>query len=344
MPHDTNDLKNSDFQPEGRKQDHIELAFASATEAAMNDDRFSYEPMLSAHLSALEPTEFLGKTFNAPFWVSSMTGGTEKASKINKNLATVAGRFGFGMGLGSCRSLLYSNEHLADFDVRKYLGDKMPLYANLGIAQVEQLIANGNVQVIKDLVKKVSADGLIVHVNPLQEWLQPSGDRFTTSPIETIKQLLEKLDLPVIVKEVGQGMGMKSMEELLKLPLEAIEFAAFGGTNFAKLELMRGSKEGMEASMSLARVGHTAHEMIQYIDELEWRLKEDMLCKQFIISGGVRNFLDGYYLMEQLPYPCVIGQASTMLKYAQESEEALSNFVQQQINGLLFAKAFLKIK
>jgi len=344
MPHNLNDLKNADFQPEGRKQDHIELAFASSMQAALNDDRFSYEPMLAAHQDHLEPVTIFGKTFKAPFWVSSMTGGTEKASQINKNLATVAGRFGFGMGLGSCRSLLYSDEHLADFDVRKYLGDEVPLYANLGIAQVEQLVDSKNTKVIRELIKKISADGLIVHVNPLQEWLQPKGDRFKKPPIDTIKTLLDTLKYPVIVKEVGQGIGRESLECLLQLPLEGIEFAAFGGTNFAKLELMRNKEHFSESAEPLSRIGHTAVEMVGYINSASMHLKEKMLCRQFIISGGITNFLDGYFLKEKLNFPAVIGQASTMLKYAQISEEMLSAYVQSQIEGLLFANAFLKIK
>ncbi len=344
MAYDTEDLKNADFQPEERKQDHIELAFASATEAAIKDGRFSYEPMLSAHSSVLKPIQFLDKTFNAPFWVSSMTGGTEKAGSINKNLAIVAGAVGFGMGLGSCRSLLYSNEFLKDFHVRKFLGDDVPLFANLGIAQVEQLLEKNNVQLIRDVVNKVSADGLIVHVNPLQEWLQPKGDRFIHAPIDTIRRLLDLVEFPVIVKEVGQGMGKESLRQLLCLPLAAIEFAAFGGTNFARLELMRGSKEKMESGSPLSSIGHTALEMIRFIDELSNEPDSKLLCKQFIISGGVKNFLDGYYLMNQLVFPSVIGQASTMLKYAQISEESLHNFVQDQINGLIFANTYLKIK
>ena len=344
MAHDIEDLKKADFQPEGRKQDHIELAFASATEAALNDDRFCYEPMLSAHASELEPLQFLGATFKAPFWVSSMTGGTEKAAIINKNLAKVAGRVGFGMGLGSCRSLLYSSEHLKDFDVRKFLGNDQPLFANLGIAQVEQLLDNNKVQLIKDVVNKVSADGLIIHVNPLQEWLQPKGDRFVNAPIETIKKLIDLVDFPVIVKEVGQGIGKESLRQLLKLPLAAIEFAAFGGTNFARLELMRGSETKRISGSPLAAIGHTAFEMAGYINQLAREMDDPILCKQFIISGGIKNFLDGYYLMGQLQFPAVMGQASSMLKYAQISEESLLEFVEDQIAGLIFARTYLKIK
>ena len=107
------------------------------------DDRFYYEPLLSAHPSETNPVGFLGKKLRAPIWVSSMTGGTELARKINTNLARACREFGMGMGLGSCRSLLDRDEYLGDFNVRELIGDELPFYANLGIAQVEQLIKGG---------------------------------------------------------------------------------------------------------------------------------------------------------------------------------------------------------
>ena len=105
-----------------RKQDHIQLAFQSQVESMAIDTRFSYEPLLSAHPSQnLEPVSFLGRSLSAPIWVSSMTGGTEKAFIINSNLARACKTFGMGMGLGSCRVLLESDERLRDFDFRKMI-------------------------------------------------------------------------------------------------------------------------------------------------------------------------------------------------------------------------------
>ncbi|MCA0334145.1 MAG: isopentenyl-diphosphate delta-isomerase [Bacteroidetes bacterium] len=337
-------LENDDHQAATRKQDHIELAFRSATSAALNDSRFNYEPMLSEHKSQLESITIFEKEFKLPFWVSSMTGGTEKAGNINRILATVAGKYGFGMGLGSCRALLYSDEHLADFNVRKYLGNNSLLYANLGIAQVQQLIDEKKLHLIAQLLQQLEADGLIVHVNPLQEWLQPEGDRFTIAPIHTIKTLLDQADYKIIVKEVGQGIGPESLKTLLQLPLEGIEFAAFGGTNFAKLELLRTDEDTMEHSMSLSRVGHTADDMVEIINSLGSMLGDRMLCKQFIISGGIQNFLDIHYLRMKLRYLSIAGQASAMLKYAQIGQDALEQYIETQIKGLLFGQSFLTLK
>jgi isopentenyl-diphosphate delta-isomerase len=328
---------------ETRKKDHIDLAFQSQTPKDLLDNRFHYEPMLAAHPKGLKPFSFLGKTFHAPLWVSSMTGGTELAQKINRNLAAICKEFGFGMGLGSCRAILDDNKHFADFDMRDVIGNDLPFYANLGICQVEQLIENNKVDKISELVKHLRADGLIVHVNPIQEWIQPEGDKIKYPPIETIKRLLDKVRFPLIVKEVGQGMGPDSLYNLLHLPLAAIEFAAFGGTNFAEIERLRDSSASQQMIGPLSKVGEDAYQMLEYVNQI-FSEEKNILCKQLIISGGIKSFLDGYYLLQKSSLPAVYGQASSFLRYAKEDYEQLHSYVSAQIKGLEMASAYLRIK
>jgi isopentenyl-diphosphate Delta-isomerase len=120
-----------------------------------------------------------------------------------------------GMGLGSCRALLQGNDHLEDFSLRNILGDDLPLYANLGISQVEQLIHSNRVTLIHDLVSRIEDDGLIIHINYLQEWFQPEGDRLRHPPNDTIKRFLYLANYPLIVKEVGQGMGFSYSQKIV---------------------------------------------------------------------------------------------------------------------------------
>ncbi len=329
---------------EQRKNDHISLAFSSQIAAGRSDTRFTYEPLLGSHLKGqTEPFTFLGKTMRIPMWVSSMTGGTTLARTINTNLARACNEFGMGMGLGSCRILLEKPEYFDDFNMRDIIGNELPLYANIGIVQLEDMLETGSHNRIVDLVGRLRADGLIIHVNPVQEWLQTEGDVLKRPPIESIEAFLSLTKLKIIVKEVGQGMGPESLRLLMNLPIEAVEFAAFGGTNFAQVELSRNTPHTQELYGPLALVGHTAGEMLDVINGME-RSGKPMACRQLIISGGIRSFLDGYYYISKSSLPSVFGQASAFLRFARGEYQELQRFVADQINGLKFANAFLKIK
>lgn len=327
-----------------RKKDHLDLAFDSRLGGETKDNRFYYEPLLSAHpVGESEKISFLGKYVQYPIWISSMTGGTREAYNINRNLAKACNEFGLSMGLGSCRPLLESKERLKDFDFRNIIGSDLPFYANLGIAQIESMIKVRETGKIIDLIDLLHADGLIIHINPMQEWLQPEGDRIKVPPIDTIEFLMDQLDINIIVKEVGQGMGPGSIKRLLSLPLEALEFGAYGGTNFAKLELLRtGSEKAAESFLEpFVYIGHTADEMLSFVNETIDSGKK-IRCKSLIISGGIQNYLHGYYLMKRSKLPAIYGQASAFLKHARGDYEALQNFIKQQIEGLRLASSYLK--
>ncbi len=329
-----------------RKKDHIELAFRSQTGKESLDDRFYYEPLLAAHPEpgSYPPVPFSGKMLRTPMWVSSMTGGTEWAGTINHNLARACRDFGMGMGLGSCRGLLFSDETFPDFDVRTIIGPDQPLFANLGIAQLEELLEQGELDRVNRLIDKLRADGLIIHVNPLQEWLQPEGDRFKRAPLDTIVDVLESVEYPIMVKEVGQGMGRRSLKALLALPLAAVDFGAHGGTNFALLELLRNTEQALENYGPLAHIGHQADEMIELTNEIVVELGATLRCRQLIVSGGIKNFLDGYCAIEKVNLPAIFGMASAFLKHARGNYDDLAEFVDLQVKGLELARAFLELK
>jgi isopentenyl-diphosphate delta-isomerase len=329
---------------ETRKLDHIEMALLAQTNRQEVDRRFYYEPLFSPHPDSQTDlsVQFLGKKCKAPLWISSMTGGVGPARHINQNLARLCREFGLGMGLGSCRVLLdeKNNEtYFNDFNLRPLLGADLPFYANLGIAQVEDLLIQGQYEKLNDLVTRLDADGLIVHINPLQEWFQTEGDRLKQSPIKTLTQLCAAFKYKIIIKEVGQGMGPKSLKALLELPIAGIELGAFGGTNFTKLEQLRVRTDVMQP---LSKVGHTAPEMVTMLNSL---LKADPKFqeKHIIISGGIENSLDGYFLRSNLQFTSVIGQAKNFLNHAENYEE-LKKFTEDQISTLKIAQTYLVAK
>lgn len=331
----------SDQTLHSRKLDHIKLAFES--QLADSDQRFYYEPLFQSSPApgCIPHLQLSGKIMRYPLWISSMTGGAELAGNINKNLAVACREFGLGMGLGSCRPVLVDPQNASDFAVRKYIGNQ-PLYANLGIAQIEELFELNQAKRIAELVDQLEADGLIIHVNPLQEWFQPEGDQFKAPPIDTIKRVLDKFHFPVMVKEVGQGFGPKSLRALLDLPLEAVDFGAFGGTNFSLLENLRRTDMRNESWKPATHIGHTAEEMSDWI--CNWSNDDVFKAKSIIVSGGIKSFLDGYYFLKKIPHKTMYAHASLFLKYALLGEQELLEFVESQVQGLEMAQTYLTLK
>lgn len=326
-----------------RKQHHLDLT--NAAQVLHSDPRFYYEPLLASN-TLTDPKEiaFAGKTMKFPLWISSMTGGTAKAGPINKILAKAAAKFGLGMGLGSCRIILEDDQYFEDFNLRPILGPNVPLFSNIGIAQLEQLIESNKLHLLNDLVRKLDADGIFLHINPLQECMQPEGDIYHMNPLEALDVLIANFDYKIIVKEVGQGMGPESLRALLDRPIYGIDFAAHGGTNFAKMEMLRSTAAHQEAFEAIANVGHSADEMIGYLNEILKENNPQHHEKHIIISGGVKNFMDGFYYTQKCKAPAIYGMASVLLNKANEGEAALNAYLEDQIKGFQIAQQFLKVK
>lgn len=363
---------------DNRKEEHINLASKSQFRVQNNEkisSLFTYEPLFSTSINVCKNAnefkrsdyslkypclqkEIFNKKCTLPLWVSSMTGGTKKALPLNQTLAKVSNHFGLGMGLGSCRPLLEESmknnipfkrcKNFADFNLRPYLKNNLPLVANLGIAQIEKLIkihgAKSTCGILEEMLDSLGADGIFVHINLLQEFLQPEGDVIEVPVFETLCELLKYASFNVAVKEVGQGMGPKSLRHLMQLPLAAIEFAALGGTNFSQLEILRG---GPKALNVFSEVGHEAGEMLDFVLSLKEQLSEKLMCKHFIVSGGIAHFLQGHYFVKRLEQKGLegfYGQAHFLLDLAHQGESALMDYVNNVANGLAMALQVLEIK
>ncbi len=215
-----------------------------------------------------------------------------------------------------------------------------PLFANFGIAQLEQLIEASQLNKITDILKKLQADGLVIHVNPLQEWAQAEGDRYKKPALDTIRICAESIDTKIIVKEVGQGMGPQSLKALLDLPITGIELAAYGGTNFSILENRRacGDSHNESPASAFAYIGHTAEEMIAHLNALHAKTRSD---KHIIISGGVKDPLNGHILRQSCAMPSAIGMASGVLKHAMGDYETLQAYLTQVRESFAMAQAFV---
>jgi isopentenyl-diphosphate delta-isomerase len=183
-------------------------------------------------------TKFLGKKISLPFLISCMTGGTEQSENINAQLAIVAEQLNIPIGVGSQRRALESGNLQSTYSVIRKNAPTVPVLANIGAAEV---VKYKNIDPFKRITEMINADGLVIHLNPLQELLQPEGTPHFSGLLTKIKFVTKQLNVPVIVKEVGSGISYNSARELLDAGVKGIDVAGAGGTSWAGVEILRSS-------------------------------------------------------------------------------------------------------
>lgn len=226
---------------ESRKADHIRICLEEDVQFRQTTnglEKYHFDHCCLPEIDRSEidiSTTFLGKPMNAPLLISSMTGGTQEAKTINYRLAKIAQHYRLAMGVGSQRVALENPDVSDTFAVRKYAPDIL-LFANLGAIQLNY---NYGLDECLRVVDILEADALILHLNPLQECIQPKGDTNFRGVLDKIETLCEKLPVPVIVKEVGNGISAKMAYKLIGAGVAAIDVAGAGGTSWALVESER---------------------------------------------------------------------------------------------------------
>ncbi|NOZ84983.1 MAG: type 2 isopentenyl-diphosphate Delta-isomerase [Deltaproteobacteria bacterium] len=230
---------------EKRKDEHIEL-FESGGPRFRNKTTLLEEVDLVPRAlpgTSLDEvdlrTEFLGRSMNAPVLISSMTGGTSTAGKVNMELAEVAAELGLGIGLGSQRAMLENPARAKDYMLRHIAPDVF-IGGNIGIAQVIQ----AETKKIVNAVDIVGADALFVHLNPAMEAVQVEGDSNFKRSLESLSRLVEELDVPVIIKEVGSGIDPVTARSVADAGVRIVDVAGAGGTSWVGVEALRGRASG----------------------------------------------------------------------------------------------------
>ena len=225
----------------GRKAEHIRINLredvaAKGVDSGFARYRFLHQALPELDLNAVDTSvEVLGRRLAAPLLISSMTGGTPEARRINRTLAEVAQARGLAMGLGSGRALLEHPEVRDTFAVRALAPDAL-LLANLGAVQLNRGVT---VDDCRRLVGGLGADALVLHLNPLQEALQPEGDVCFGGLLRRIEALCSRVGVPVVVKEVGWGIAPDTARRLLDAGAAAIDVAGAGGTSWSEVERHR---------------------------------------------------------------------------------------------------------
>jgi len=237
-------------ETEKRKADHIKIclnekAQARKATAGFEDAQFIHRalPEIDKHKIDLSTTVF-GHKFSAPLIVGAMTGGTAEATRINAAVAEAVEKLQLGMGVGSQRAAIENSKLEKTFSVVRKKAPTAFLIANIGGVQ---LVHGYGLKEVKKTVEMIDADAVAIHLNALQEAVQPEGQTNFKGVLAKIGEIAEELDKPVIVKETGSGIAAEEARKLEAAGVKAIDIGGTGGTSFAAVEYYRA--KGQENSM-----------------------------------------------------------------------------------------------
>jgi isopentenyl-diphosphate delta-isomerase len=314
-----------------RKRDGIEIPLNNDVQAKTTSTYFEYVKLIHNALPELDydeidiSTTFLKRKFSAPIIIDSMTGGAPEAAKINGRLGELAEKYGFAMGLGSQRAGLESKELAETYSIARKNAPSAFLIANIGGAQLAKGLTIDN---IKKIIDMIQADALVIHLNPLQELIQPEGEPKYKGVFSKISEISGALDIPVIVKEVGAGISKEVAVKLEVSGVSAINVAGAGGTSWAGVEKLRAEASNNDLKIHLGEIFWdwgipTATSLI----EVKKTVKVPIIA-----SGGLRNGME-------IAKCIVLGASMCAMAYpfllkAAESKEQLFNFADTVIAEL----------
>jgi isopentenyl-diphosphate delta-isomerase len=272
---------------EERKKDHVNLTASGqvdySTSTGFERYRFMHNALPEVDIADVSTeAKLLGRTFSFPLFISSMTGGYTDAGAVNAIIAKFCEEYNLPFGVGSQRIMLEKPDAVSSFSVVRSKAPNAFIAANIGGAQ---LIGGLKKTDLNLLIDSIEADALIVHLNPLQELMQPEGDRCFKGIEDGIGKLCSDSPVPVIVKETGAGISAEVAERLLKLGVKVIDVAGAGGTSWAKVENMRKSNKS-----PIPIFDDWGLPTLDCLREVE-KLKNDYDF-ELIVSGGVRSSLD----------------------------------------------------
>jgi isopentenyl-diphosphate delta-isomerase len=276
--------------PEDRKDSHLRLAlleqveFPDADATGFGALRLEHDALPELDLDEVDTSvTLLGKRLAAPLVIGAMTGGTPGAGEMNRRLALAASRCRIGFALGSQRKMIVDERTRATYAVREWAPELPLLFGNIGAVQLNYAVG---LRDVARLVAEVGADALFMHLNPLQEAIQPEGDTRFSSLVPAIRAVAAGLDVPVLLKEVGAGISEATALKIKALPVAGVDTAGVGGTSWAWIESHRTASPLRRAvGARFARWGIPTAESIVVCR----RVLPDRVV---IASGGVRTGIE----------------------------------------------------
>ena len=301
-----------------RKQDHLDIVLSgrgrgTGKGTGLDEIVFEHSALPELDLDDIKlATKLLGKRISAPLLVSSMTGGPSRAAQINKNLAIACESLGIGLAVGSQRVAIEGDGTGGLDRSLRDLAPSIPILANFGAAQLN---LGFGADEARRAIEMIGADALIIHLNPLQEAVQPEGDRNWKGLLDRIGDLATRLAVPLVVKEVGNGISGRLARALFDRGITHIDVAGAGGTSWAAVEAER-AKSPSQAAIARAFSGWglpTATAIAQV----------RAACPEAVVigSGGIR---DGIDVAKAIRLGAdIVGQAAGVLDHAVDGPEGV---------------------
>ena len=304
---------------ENRKADHIRICLEEDVQgrgvtSGFEYYKFTHQALPEIDLASVDTSlDLWGRSLRLPFLISSMTGGAPNAEVINRNLAVAAQELGLAMGVGSQRAALQRPELASTYQVRQYAPDIL-LFANIGAVQLNY---SYGVDECRRAIDMIEADALILHLNALQEAVQPEGDTNFAGLLDKIAAVCRDIEVPVVVKEVGWGISAETAKRLWDVGVSAVDVAGAGGTSWSQVELHRiPTESGRLVAEAFADWGIPTAEALAAI-----RDAGVPQSKKLFGSGGVRNGVDAAKAIAL--GADLVGIARPFLKAAAMSAEAV---------------------
>jgi len=317
-----------------RKDEHILLV---STENIESHDTTWLEYVKFVHNTLPEinmddislSSEFLGKKISSPIIIGAMTGGTELTKKINAKLAKAAQKYQIPMMVGSQRVILDHPETKDTFSIVRENAPDVPIVGNIGMAQIA---SSANFEYVNQIIENINADALAIHLNVIQEVIQPEGDKEFSGTIDKIRALKNQINIPLVIKETGCGISKEIARKFIKIGIDYIDVAGLGGTSWVAVEYFRAKKYNEESKMDLGKTFWdwgipTAASILEVSSVID-----NSSNTKIIGSGGIKNGMEIAKAIRIGAEHAAI--AKQFLKVALEGQNSIEKFIEKLLREL----------